>query len=311
MYKNQVIVRMKWIFFQITQLKERIIYVLFCGILLFMASCISNVKNQEANDATNDSIINAQLRTLVDSTLLCSELNLKVDQLEISTSYTDNDTIKNVTGKGTTNRYNRYGNEEFDITGNYRVSNNMLNCKLLKVTHRHVGNVFEMYDTITKQVDSLTFSQHIDEYYKRQDELWKERKDLTENAYANRTKVHFGISREEYNRLGEDFQRNFFEGLVGNGAYELAKPIYSKENIFVGFEIWEIHGQTFYYYNVEDNAELVRHNRSGYDGHGLIRLCYFCRLYNMEIIISYDQLNNRNKHLTAYWNDHVRIFDRN
>lgn len=82
MYKNQVIVRMKWIFFQITQLKERIIYVLYCGILSFTASCISNVKNLEVNDATNDSIINAQLLTLVDSTL-SQHMLLKLDSCSI------------------------------------------------------------------------------------------------------------------------------------------------------------------------------------------------------------------------------------
>lgn len=305
MYKNQVIVSMKWIFFQITQLKKRIIYVWYCGILLFTASCISNVKNQEAKDAANDSIINAQLRTLVDSTL-SQHIQLKMDSLSITSSFRYGDTLKDISGTGFSKLYK----EIFKVTGSYKVSQNILSCKSLEVTHRHVGNVFEMYDTIMKQVDSLSFCQHIDEYYRLQDELWNERKNLAEKAYANRTKVHFGISRDEYNRYGEDFQRNFYEGLIGYGAYELAKPIFSKENIFVGFKIAEIHGQTFSYYNVEENAELVRRNQRGYDGHGTIRLCYFCGLYNMEIFTRYDQLNNRNKQLTAYWNEHIRIFDR-
>ena len=134
-----------------------------CFVFLFLvASCTSNNKNLEANDSTTDSIINAQLRVLVDSTLIHSDLNLKVEQLSISTSYTNNDTIKNVTGKGSTNRYNRYGNEKFDITGSYKVSHNMLNCKSLKVDHSDVGtvfSVFEKYDTLlTYCMDSITFS---------------------------------------------------------------------------------------------------------------------------------------------------------
>ena len=92
----------------------KIFYLIYFALLIFTASCTSSNKNQEVNDSTNDSIINTQLKTLVDSTLSHSDLNLKIGQLSISTSYMDNDTIKNVTGKGTTNRYNRYGNEEFD-----------------------------------------------------------------------------------------------------------------------------------------------------------------------------------------------------
>lgn len=312
MYKNQVIVRMKWMFIQITQLKERIIYVLFCGILLFTASCISNVKNQEANDATNDSILNAQLSTLVDSTLLHSELNLKVDQLAISTSYTDNDTIKKVTGKGTTNRYNRYGNEEFDITGSYRFSNNMLNCKSLKVDHSDVGTVFaffEKYDTLlTYSMDSVTFSKKHHEFVEKRYEAWKDRNYKTEYAYANKTKVHFGISKDEYNRLGGEFQRNFYEGLIGDGAYELAEPIFRKGK-FVGFEIMEIHDKTFNYYNVQDNAELVRKRKHGFGANETFWWVYVCELYNMEIMLRYDKFKRRDtKSLKAYWNEWIKVY---
>lgn len=78
----------------------KISYLTYIALLIVAVSCSSSDKNQEANDSTNDSIINAQLRTMVDSTLSHSDLNLKVEQLSISTSYTNNDTIKNVTGKG-------------------------------------------------------------------------------------------------------------------------------------------------------------------------------------------------------------------
>lgn len=120
----------------------KISYLTYIALLIVAVSCTSNSRNQEANDSTIDSILNAQLRTLVDSTLLHSYLNLKIDQLSISTSYANNDTIKNVMGKGSTNRYNRYGNEKFDITGCYKISHNMLNCKSLKVDHSDVGTVF-------------------------------------------------------------------------------------------------------------------------------------------------------------------------
>lgn len=279
----------------------------YAVLLLLTISCSSNNGNQKQDVLSNDSIINAQLRTLVDSTL-SQHLQLKLDSCSITSSVRYGDTLKNISGTGLSKLYE----EIFDVTGSYIVYQNILSCKSLKVSHRHVGSVFEMYDTIvTNHVDSLAFSQQIDEYNKRQDELWQERKDLTEKAYANRTKVHFGISRDKYNRLGEDFQRNFYEGLVGYGAYELAKPTFSRKNVFVGFEVMEIHDKTFSYYNVQENAELVRHYQIGYDAHESFRSCYFCSLYNMEIISRHDKFDGRTKHsLKCYWNDHIRIYDR-
>ena len=312
MYKNQVIARMKWILFQIIHLIKNISYVLCCGVLLFAFSCTSNNKNQEANNSTNDSIINTQLKTLVDSTLSHSDLNLKVCQLSISTSYMDNDTIKNVTGKGTTNRYNRYGNEEFDITGSYRVSHNMLNCQSLKVNHSDVGTVFaifEKYDTLlTYYMDSVTFSKKHHEFVEKRYEAWKDRNYKTEYAYANKTKVHFGISKDEYNRLGGEFQRNFYEGLIGEGAFELAEPIFRKGK-FVGFEIMELHNKTFSYYNVQNNAELVRKRKHGFGANETFWWVYVCELYNMEIMSRYDKFDRKDvKSLKAYWNEWLTIF---
>ena len=310
MYKNQVIARMKWILFQIIHLIKNISYVLCCGVLLFAFSCTSNNKNQEANNSTNDSIINVQLKTLVDSTLLHSDLNLKVDQLSISTSYTDNDTIKNVTGKGTANRYNRYGNEEFDITGSYRVSHNMLNCQSLKVNHSDVGTVFaifEKYDTLlTYYMDSVTFSKKHHEFVEKRYEAWKDRNYKTEYAYANKTKVHFGISKDEYNRLGGGFQRNFYEGLIGEGAYELAEPIFRKGK-FVGFEIMEI--DPFHYGNVLANAKQVREEHHGFEANETFRWVYVCELYNMEMFSRYDKFERKTIHsIKAYWNEWITVF---
>ena len=312
MYKNQVIARMKCILVQITQINKKNRFSLYCCVLLLMASCTSNIKNQETNDSKNDSIINAQLRTLVDSTLLHSDLNLKVEQLSISTSYTNNDTIKDVTGKGSTNRYNRYGNEKFDITGSYRVNHRMLNCKSLKVDHSDVGTVFsifEKYDTLlTYYMDSVTFSKKHHEYVEKRYEAWKDRNYKTEYAYANQTKVHFGISKDEYNRLGGEFQRNFYEGLIGEGAYELAEPIFRKGK-FVGFKIREI--DPFNYGNILVNAKLIKESRHGFHANETYRWFYVCELYNMRIMSRYDKFERRTTHsIEAYWNEWLHYYDR-
>ena len=311
MYKNQVIARMKCILVQITQINKKNSFSLYCCVLLLMASCTSNIKNQETNDSKNDSIINAQLRAMVDSTLLHSDLNLKVEQLSISTSYTNNDTIKDVTGKGSTNRYNRYGNEKFDIMGSYRVSHNMLNCKLLKVDHSDVGTVFsifEKYDTLlTYYMDSVTFSKKHDEYVEKRYEAWKDRNYKTEYAYANQTKVHFGISKDEYNRLGGEFQRNFYEGLIGEGAYELAEPIFRKGK-FVGFEIMEI--EPFKYGNILANAKQIKEWRHGFHANETFFWVYVCELYNMQIMSRYDKFERKTKHsIKAYWNEWLHYYD--
>ena len=286
---------------------------MLCVVLLLVASCSLNNKNQEANDSTNDSIINAQLNALVDSTLLQSELNLKVEQLSISTSYTNNDTIMDVTGKGSTNRYNRYGNEKFDITGSYRVSHNMLNCISLKVDHSDVGSVLtiiEKYDTLlTYCMDSVTFSKKHNEYVEKRYEAWKDRNYKTEYAYANQTKVHFGISKDEYDRLGGEFQRNFYEGLIGDGAYELAKPIF-RNGIFVGFEIMELHGKNFSYGNVLCNANMISKRQLGYNAHECFKYVYTCELYNMELMSRYDKFEKRTNHsLKVYWNEWSHVYD--
>lgn len=278
--------------------------------LVLVTSCSSSSGNIESDESANDSIINAQLKTLVDSTLSHSDLNLKVDQLGISTLYMDNDTIKNVTGKGNTNRYNRYGNEEFDITGSYRVSHNMLNCQSLKVNHSDVGTVFaifEKYDTLlTYYMDSVTFSKKHHEFVERRYEAWKDRNYKTEYAYANKTKVHFGISKDEYNRLGGEFQRNFYEGLIGEGTYELAEPIFRKGK-FVGFEIMEIN--PFNYGNVLANAKQVREEHHGFEANETFRWVYVCELYNMEIFSRYDKFERKTKHsIKAYWNEWITVF---
>ena len=291
----------------------KISYLTYIALLIVVVSCSSSDKNQEANDSTNDSIINAQLRTMVDSTLSHSDLNLKVEQLSISTSYANNDTIKNVMGKGSTNRYNRYGNEKFDITGCYKISHNMLNCKSLKVNHSDVGTVFsifEKYDTLlTYYMDSVTFSKKHHEYVEKRYEAWKDRNYKTEYAYANQTKVHFGISKDEYDRLGSEFQRNFYEGLIGEGAYELAEPIFRRGK-FVGFEIMELHGKTFSYGNVLANAKLIREDHHGFEANETYRWVYVCELYNMRIMSSYDKYERRTKHsIDAYWNEWLHLYD--
>ena len=281
-------------------------YILFCVVLLVM-SCSSNRGNKAPNDSANDSIKNVQLKAMVDSMLTPIDFNFET--FNISNSSIGNDSIKNVRGTGISGKYsNLYSKVKLDVTGSYKVSSDKLDCISLKVAHPEIGNVyevFEKYDTLlTYAMDSLTFFKKYYGYVETQYETWEDRNYNTKYAYANRTKVHFGISKDEYNRLGAESQRNFYEGFIGSGAYELAKPIFSRNDIFIGFEIWETNGKTFSYGNVLTNTKQVKYEQLGYAAHESHRWVYVCELCDIEIYSRYDKFDRTTKHsIKAYWKE--------
>ena len=277
--------------------------------LLLALSCTSNNRNQELDGSLNDSINNVHLKALVDSTL-SQHIGLELDSFGISNSIRNNDTIKEIKGTGRSSLYNY---EKLCITGSYKISYNRLSCISLKASHSDVGNVFEIYEKydtlLTYCMDSIIFSKKNQVYVEWRKEKMDDFFNRVEWAYANRTKVHFGISKEEYNKFGEEFQRNFYEGLIGSGAYELAEPIFRKGK-FVGFEIRELHDNSFSYYNVQDNAELVRTRKHGFGANETFWWVYVCELYNMEIMSRYDKFDRKDvKSLKAYWNEWVKLYN--
>lgn len=277
--------------------------------LILTGSCSSSNRNQESVDSQkSDSILNAQVKAMIDSTL-SPYIRLQWESFNIISSYSNNDTIKNIKG---TICSDQYFNKTFDVVGSYKIHQNSPYCKFLSVNHEKVGNIFEMkemYDSIfTFYTDSTTFLKKLYQYWEhpdKEDQIVLDRFNLVPRAYTNETKVHFGISEDEYNRLGEEFQRNFYEGLIGDGAYELAEPIF-RTGKFVGFEIKEIHDKTFNYYNVQNNAELVRKRQHGFGANETFWWVYACELYNMEIMSRYDKFDRRTKNsLKCYWNEYT------
>lgn len=305
-----MIVRVREVLNQMNRHNNKNHYILFCVVLLVM-SCSSNRGNKAPNDSANDSIKNVQLKAMVDSMLTSIDFNFET--FNISNSSIGNDSIKNVRGTGISGKYsNLYSKVKLDVTGSYKVSSDKLDCISLKVTHPEIGNVyevFEKYDTLlTYAMDSLTFFKKYYGDVESQYETWKESNYKVEYAYANRTKVHFGISKSEYNSLGAEAQRNFYDGLIGNGAYELAKPIFRKGK-FVGFEIMEI--EPFNYGNILANAKLFREEHHGFHANETFSWVYICGLYNMKIMSRYDKFERRTKHsIKAYWNEYLMLYDR-
>lgn len=306
-----MIVRVREVLNQMNRHNNKNHYILFCVVLLVM-SCSSNRGNKAPNDSANDSIKNVQLKAMVDSMLTPIDFNFET--FNISNSSIGNDSIKNVRGTGISGKYsNLYSKVKLDVTGSYKVSSDKLDCISLKVAHPEIGNVyevFEKYDTLlTYAMDSLTFFKKYYGDVESQYETWKKSNYKVEYAYANRTKVHFGISKSEYNSLGAEAQRNFYEGLIGLGAYELAKPIFNREKKFVGFKIMELHGKTFNYDHIY-NAKLVKEEQLGYDAHECFRKIYICELYNMEFISRYDKFERRTTHsLEVFWNEYLKVYD--
>lgn len=287
--------------------KHIVIYFFF---LILTGSCSSNSRNQEPDSSKkNDSILNAQVKAMIDSTL-SPYIRLQWESFNITNSYSNNDTVKSIKG---TLQSDQYFNKSFDVAGSYKIHQNSPVCKYLSVSHEKVGNIFEMkemYDSLfTFYTDSAMFLEKLNQYWEHPDEedqIVLDRFNLVARAYANETKVHFGISEDEYNRYGKEFQRNFYEGLVGSGTYELVEPIFSK-SAFVGFEVMEIYDKTFSTNNIQ--AKLVRSEQLAYDAHECFRYVYVCELYNMEMYSKYDKYDRKTKKsLKVYWNEWARVF---
>jgi len=246
---------------------------------------------------------------LIDSTL-SSYIRLQWESFNITTSCSKNDTIKNIKG---TLHSDQYFYKKFDVAGSYMIHQNSPICKFLSVNHEKVGNIFEMkemYDSIfTFYTDSATFLKKLNQYWEypdEEDQKVLDRFNIVARAYANETKVHFGISEYEYKTLGKDYQRNFYDGLIREGAYELAEPIFMKGK-FVGFEIMEI--EPFNYGNILINTKLVKEWRHGFHANETHFWVYVCELYNMEIMSRYDKYDRTTKHsLKAYWNEWGKVY---
>lgn len=286
-------------------MKETKLIVIYVLLLVFTVSCLSSSRNQESDDSPkNDSILNAQVKAMIDSTL-STYIRLQWESFNITSTYSNNDTTKNIKG---TLRSDQYFNRTFDVAGSYKIRQNSAICKFLSVSYGKIGNIFEMkemYDSIfTFHTDSVTFMKKLNQYWEHPDEedqISLDRFNLISRAYANETKVHFGISEDEYKRYGKEYQRNFYEGLIGKGAYELADPKFYR-NKFIGFEIWETKDKTFSTSNIQ--AKLVKSEQIGYDAHECFRYVYVCDLCNMEMYSQYDKFDRKTKKsIKVYWNE--------
>ena len=288
-------------------MKKTIFVVTFFFFLLLAGSCSLNSNNQESVDSRNsDSIINAKVKELIDATL-SPYMRYQWESFKITNSCSNNDTVKNIKG---TICSEQYFYKTFNVAGVYKIKQNKPICRSLIVSHTKAGNILEvkeMYDSVfTFYTDSASFLDNLIQYYEHPssgDQMALDRYNLAARAYANETKVHFGMSEDEYITLGKDYQRNFYEGLIGKGAFELARPKFYK-NKFIGFDIIGARDKSFSYNNVMSHARLVKKEQLGYDAHESFRYVYDCKLCKIEIYSGYDKFDRVYEHsLNVYWNE--------
>lgn len=214
-----------------------------------------------------------------------------------------------------------YNNEEFQVHSFWNIDgvqkgNTFSN---LDVYHKEIGQIISItnghpiYDSI---MDCTEFNQKMVEYsYKMEErrqlslQAAKEREDAVRLANKNKTKVHFGMSELDYYSAGEDYQKNFIDGLIGKGAYELANPIFGKGK-FVGFEIHSKHGISCNHANIYSYAKEVRSHSSDVNRFHSNESDYVSKLYNLRIYELYNRSSGEcSESITVWWNSYIKRYN--
>ena len=134
----------------------------------------------------------------------------------------------------------------------------------LYVRHGDVTVLSKASDgTINIELDSAEFENAVREFrLTRQAEAKEkkmalaERKEATNLANRNKTRVHFGMSSKDYYNCNKLFRENFVNGLVGDGAFNsYYEPLFVNGK-FVGFEVC-----IKKYDDLFIKAELVKSNK--------------------------------------------------
>lgn len=280
--------------------------IIYIFVLILTGSCLSSSGSHDSSDSKiNDSILDSRVKELIDSTL-SPYIRFQWESFNINSLYSNNDTILRIKG---TLRSEQYFYKLFDVSGTYKIIQSAPICINLSVSHSKAGNIFEMkemYDSIfTFYTDSVSFLDNLIRYYENpsyEDQIALDRYNLVARAYANKTKVHFGISEVEYRSLGKDFQRNFYEGLIGKGAFESAEPRFFR-NKFIGFEIIGVRDKYLDITHVLGNAKMIENKQVGYNAHEMFIHVHVCELCRIKITTFYDKFDGFHKYsLSVYWN---------
>ena len=178
-----------------------------------------------------------------------------------------------------------YANERFNVTSNWLLTETgeKYDFSSIEVSHKEVGRIVYISGRNSDNnyiIDSVAFKEKLFEIRKEKQEKAKEHANYIQLAYKNKTKVHFGITRDEYYQLGREYQKDFYDGLIGKGASEFAKPLFVKDK-FVGFNIYDYHNKASYI-NLYTYAKEIRNHYDKGIRHDLSTSYYVSDIYNLK-----------------------------
>lgn len=236
------------------------------------------------------------------------EVSGKYLQMEWDTVYvkidSENSSLLWFCGEGKSKKYYNY-KVHVGALCNYDMENDSIEYESLYAYNDEFGDVINIHgnDELLKEI--VTPNEFKKKIWLR-NEAVKERKDKVRLAYLNKTRVHFGMTRGDFEKSDIEHRINFVDGLIGYNAYYKTKFNFSK-GILVGLNI---HGNDINYINLMNNAHLssdkTYNGRIRFLSHEKI---YTCSLYNSKIYELRD-LSTHEESITidVYWNDYQKIY---
>lgn len=237
-----------------------------------------------------------------------NEVSGKYLQIEWDTVYvkidSENSSLLWFCGEGKSKKYYNY-KVHVGALCNYDMENDSIEYESLYAYNDEFGDVINIHgnDELLKEI--VTPNEFKKKIWLR-NEAVKERKDKVRLAYLNKTRVHFGMTRGDFEKSDIEHRINFVDGLIGYNAYYKTKFNFSK-GILVGLNI---HGNDINYINLMNNAHLssdkTYNGRIRFLSHEKI---YTCSLYNSKIYELRD-LSTHEESITidVYWNDYQKIY---
>ena len=208
-----------------------------------------------------------------------------------------------------------YGNERFHVSSVWRINKDAKDCDFssMQIRHKELGDIISINgpeDYTNSIMDSTEFAQKFAANKVTKSEIANERTNMVALAYQNKTKVHFGMTAEEYKQCGREFQRNFIDGLIGPGAFDKAKPSFVRDK-FVGFEINSGRNQSVSHKNIIANAEVTKSQKlEGNIRFDSYETNYVCKLYNLQIFEQKDGASHdSHETIKVWWNSYLKIYN--
>lgn len=281
---------------QINGISKRALYLLF--ILLLLGACTSKTDKELMEEKLSHEFILSHLNTA----------SQKYVEMQWDTVYALPDsyipTQLHLHGEG---RCKNYGNNRFHVEAiyNYDKKRDSIIYQSVHVSHKNVGEIVSTFEYGRPCEKVVTYEEY-KEKVKTYNEFIKERKDKVKLAYQNKTKVHFGMTYDDYKNTSTEFRRNFIDGLIGDGSYEKTKVRFV-DGKFIGFEV---HGHNIYDSNVSNNAHLSDERiLNGSLRFYSVEKIYTCDLYNLKIFDQTDQSSGEEHvSLDVYWNGYTKMY---